>query len=500
MPITTWAADGKPTNRAARRALARRRGGAVLAAGAAAFGTGAAVLAVTATPAGAITIPVTNTNDAGAGSLRDALAAAGDGDVIDATGISGTITLATGELVIADEVTISGPGSGALTIDAGNTSRIFSSNNVLGAGETLTISGFTLTQGNGVGAAASGAGGAVFVSGPNAVACNLVVDDVAFLANSSTNLGGGLYFDQCDGGSVTISDSAFTQNTGPSAAMWVEEMATTTITATTVTGNTAAAGDCCAILYLGSTDATTITDSNISDNDNLYTGGNGVIRAFYPDSSLTIANSTLSGNLTSDNGGGGLLYGEWSDVDLLQSTIVDNVTPGSGAVMYLFDDAEISVVGTIIANNTDASGSGAAAVEFATGGLLTDLERRSSTNAQGEPRAVPDVGAQATVGLTLDSSLVEGLIDPDITVTEAGTNIRGVAPVIGALASNGGPTQTRALLPGSPAIDAGPETVPSFPSNAFDQRGPGYARVVDGRVDIGAFEVQALVIVPRFTG
>src|SRR5207248_6130002 len=62
-------------------------------------------------------------------------------------------------------------------------------------------------------------------------------------------------------------------------------------------------------------------------------------------------------------------------------------------------------------------------------------------------------------------------------------------PMLGPLQDNGGPTFTHALLPGSPAIDAGD---PSFaPPPFFDQRGPGFDRVSGSRIDIGSFEVQA---------
>src|SRR5207244_2850100 len=62
-------------------------------------------------------------------------------------------------------------------------------------------------------------------------------------------------------------------------------------------------------------------------------------------------------------------------------------------------------------------------------------------------------------------------------------------PLLGPLANNGGPTFTHALLPGSPAIDAGDPTF--TPPPLFDQRGPCFARVVNGRIDIGAFELQS---------
>jgi hypothetical protein len=61
-------------------------------------------------------------------------------------------------------------------------------------------------------------------------------------------------------------------------------------------------------------------------------------------------------------------------------------------------------------------------------------------------------------------------------------------PLLGPLQDNGGPTLTRALLPGSPAINAGD---PNFtPPPLHDQRGTPYVRVFDGRLDTGSFEVQ----------
>ena len=70
-------------------------------------------------------IVVTNTNDSGPGSLRDALAVANDGDTIDATGVSGTILLTSGELQITHNVTINGPGADNLAVDGNAQSRVF---------------------------------------------------------------------------------------------------------------------------------------------------------------------------------------------------------------------------------------------------------------------------------------------------------------------------------------------------------------------------------------
>ena len=96
-------------------------------------------------PAHATTIIVTNTNDNGPGSLRQALADANDGDTIDAMGIAGVITLTTGQLFVDKSVTINGAGAGVLAIDGNMTSRVFQTV----TGETVSISGLTIRNGQG---------------------------------------------------------------------------------------------------------------------------------------------------------------------------------------------------------------------------------------------------------------------------------------------------------------------------------------------------------------
>src|SRR5205809_1382374 len=78
-----------------------------------------------AIPAHATTILVTNTNDNGPGSLRQALVNANDGDTIDATGISGVITLTSGELLVDKSVTINAAGADVLAVDGNASNRVF---------------------------------------------------------------------------------------------------------------------------------------------------------------------------------------------------------------------------------------------------------------------------------------------------------------------------------------------------------------------------------------
>jgi hypothetical protein len=96
-----------------------------------------------------------------------------------------------------------------------------------------------------------------------------------------------------------------------------------------------------------------------------------------------------------------------------------------------------------------------------------------------------------------DHSLI-GTVVAGGDVTDVGGTIFSTNPGLGPLANNGGPTQTHELLGASLAIDAGPTPLVAFPGSDFDQRGPGFARVVNGRVDIGAYERPLLF--PDFTG
>jgi hypothetical protein len=65
--------------------------------------------------------------------------------------------------------------------------------------------------------------------------------------------------------------------------------------------------------------------------------------------------------------------------------------------------------------------------------------------------------------------------------------IIGVNPMLAPLANNGGPTQTHALLPSSPAINGGNNALIP-PGVTEDQRGVGFPRILFTIVDIGAFE------------
>ena len=93
-------------------------------------------------PARASTITVTNTNDNGPGSLRQALMIAHDGDTI-RFAVTGTITLTSGGLPVNKSLTISGPGKDQLSIDGNQASLVFG----IFPDKTATISGLTIRNG-----------------------------------------------------------------------------------------------------------------------------------------------------------------------------------------------------------------------------------------------------------------------------------------------------------------------------------------------------------------
>src|SRR5262245_26547475 len=118
---------------------------------------GTASIAVAGPGCPPTTITVTNTLDSGAGSLRQAINdanACSDTNIIEFdAGVTGTITLTSGQLLIAGHVTINGPGADVLSVDGNNATRVFYITN-----HTVTITGLTIANGN----AGVGSGGGIF--------------------------------------------------------------------------------------------------------------------------------------------------------------------------------------------------------------------------------------------------------------------------------------------------------------------------------------------------
>lgn len=123
---------------------------------------------------------------------------------------------------------------------------------------------------------------------------------------------------------------------------------------------------------------------------------------------------------------------------------------------------------------------------------LGTLDIKSTILKRGESGSniVNDSGTVTSHGYNLSSDDGSGyLIGPGDQIN--------TDPLLGPLQDNGGLTFTHELLPGSPAIDTGDPTF--TPPPLFDQRGPGFNRVVNGHIDKGSFEVQGPTPTPTAT-
>jgi len=392
---------------------------------------------------------VTNNNDSGPGSLRqninDANLDAGMNTItFDPAFFAAAkvITLATGELLITDSVTITGPGALLATVDGNNASRVFMLN---GPGTLdVTISGLTVTKGFAV----LGRGAGIFSLGEN-----ITVQDCVITGNSG---GTGTGISVTSPGSLNLVNSQVTKNTSSNYGGGIHTFggASATITASTISGNTAAFVGGALML----TGQFSMLDSAVFDNSSGAGGGGLWIQGLGP---VTIVNSTISGNTAGADAGG--------------------IQLGS-AVEIEFDGA-LTIRNSTITNNKANAGVGGGIGQFSGIGTISIESTIVAVNAASA--GGPDISTPGTVNAK--TSLIGTISGINTLSADAFTTANvGKAPLLGPLANNGGPTLTHALMPGSPAIDNG-----SNPGMLVsDQRGIGFARSIGFGPDIGAFEVQ----------
>lgn len=249
--------------------------------------------------------------------------------------------------------------------------------------------------------------------------------------------------------------------------------------------------------------ALTITDSVIDNNVADTSAG-----AIQNDGMLTLTRSTLSNNAVTSGAGGAVV--DTGGFEILQSTINNNSTPGAGGALL-----EAGGGGTRTIANSTISGNSA----DGTGGGLQNDASTSLTNVtvafnqMGPPGSLGGPGAGIFGSSTLANTLLAdqiggsdcagvtslvGNLDDDGSCAATTTT----TPDIGPLANNGGPTQTHALLAGSPAIDTGDNaTCAAAPVDNFDQR--GFTRPIFGRIsvtcDVGAYEFRASSTAPTLS-
>jgi hypothetical protein len=438
----------------------------------------------------AATLTVTNTHDNGPGSLRQTLAEANDGDKI-VFSVSGAIDLTSGELLLDKSVTISGPGRDNLAVDGNAMSRVFH----VASGTTVTISGLTIRNGMVTGNFPVGSGGGIY-----SFQATLTLNDCAISGNSAT-YGGGVTNDAFNDENgdpwaiLTITNSTLSGNSASygggggfnTSGRWTG--AVLTIDNSTFTGNSAGS-------YGGGIDnngyevigaSATLNNSMLSGNSSAYGGGiyNSAADGY---GSLEVNNSTVAGN-SATYGGGGVFnvsyIGAQAVLQVRNSTISSNSAQTGGGIDNDSDDGgTVAYISNSTFSGNLASGPGGGSVFNSAegfGGAVVHLNDVILQGGAAGGNILNQGGAVISDGHNLSNDTCGGFL----TGPGDRTNIE---PMLGPLQDNGGPTLTHALLLGSPAIDAGD---PSFtPPPFYDQRGPRFHRVVNGRIDIGSFEVQ----------
>ena len=346
----------------------------------------------------------------------------------------------------------------------------------------------------------------------------------SFSDNSAALNGGGLYNN--GGGTVTLDDGSFSGNFAGDNGGGVDNMsATTTLIGVTVSGNSASHGG--GLADFGGT--TGLTNCAISGNSGTYGGGlynfNGTtaltnvsVSGNFASTggglcneggSATLTNSSVTGNSAISGGGG--VYNDLGTATLVNCSVSDNDASTGGGVGNDNHGTTTLTNCTVSGNSASANGGGVDNGSAGTSALTNCTVSGNSAGVEGggidnESGVVSigntivaantgtDTGPDA-VGIfaSLGNNLIEevdgssGWVDSDLIGTEAHPLDALLAP----LGNYGGSTQTMALLPGSPAIDAGNNAL--IPAGVTtDQR--GLPRIVNGVVDIGAFESSGFTI------
>jgi hypothetical protein len=394
---------------------------------------------------------VANCHDDGPGSLRATVAAALDGDTVDLSSLScGRITLETGAIALpVANLTLQGPGAGALAIDGNGLDRVFfhpfggwlQLRDMTVEGGRVRATGFDVTGG-----------------GCIASAGYLVLEDAVVrncYAGGEGAYGGAVYAYYLGlsrstlGGNVAhgVHENAGTAAFGGAAFVYSMALVDSTVSGnlahhTVQEGRTSYDIGGGIIAVRGGSISRSTIDSNVAD------GRGGGIAAF---SDIALSNSTVSGNTAAAAMGGGVFARRPATLEIGNSTLSNNQAATAGGGIWLAaTDAWLD--STLVYGNRAGSGS--------------DIEAAYSLAVHGSANLVGSSGA--LVALPAD--------------TAAGD------PRLGPLAWNGGATRTHALGAGSTAVDAG-----SNPDGlASDQRGDGFPRQFGDAIDIGAYEQQGL--------
>ncbi|HEY6894219.1 MAG TPA: choice-of-anchor Q domain-containing protein [Rhodanobacteraceae bacterium] len=442
----------------------------------------------TPAPAG-VSVPVTNCDDAGPGSLRDAIDnVAVDGNTIDLSALTcSTITLTSGSLLMTqDNLTLEGPSATDLAISGNDTYSVAH----VGFG-TLTLNSVSIRHGSkyyDASATTSPKGGCLYSAG------SVVINDALFsycgvgTANTSVIAVGGAIYAR---GSVTLADSQIVLSkagvsgiggSGPGYGGAIASIGPTYLFDSGIGFNQASASGG-GVVALG---GFLSLYSQIASNAAMIGGG------AFAGNNVIIRNSTVAVNEATVAGG---LYlvgtGANAPLQLTDSTISGNTAQAVGGVVVGYP-AEIA--NSTIAFNVETNASDR---KYGAGLYLTtpiDLESSIVTNNElhlvaGDYLA-DDIGGRTGASISGANNMAVWVLSPLAPPPDTLAADPGLQP----LAYNGGITATHALVAGSVAIDAGNNVA----GLSYDQRGHGFPRRFGATVDIGAYEFNDTIFADGF--
>ena len=447
-------------------------------------------------------------------------APAGETDLQDvirfAEGLSGTVSVNGGELLIQDDLMIEGPETASLIFDAGGQNRVFT----IEPDVSVYLSDIIITGGS------ASEGGGIYNQGNLSVVSSLLTE------NDATQKGGGIY----NLGTLEILDSTLSSNTSDvtndnhgGGAIYNE--GDLTINGSTLAGNEANYTDTNSNLYYtgggaiyNNAGSLTLTDSVLSENSSERNGGaiynhlgtvvidgstisentaqcdgGGIDNTVTSESgvaSLTITNSTIAHNIAADRGGGlyhRALVGN-ATIVITNTTLFGNTAGSKGGGIYGLSSNDATTItitnATIAANVTieaDAFGGGICLEGDFSSAILNNTIVAANTSATGTDVYLQEselTGANNLIGDGSEQTLVDGTDG-----NQVGTSSEPLDPMLSQWTQLEDGTWGYYLLPDSPAIDAGDDALALDPEGELLELDRyGNARVSGDFIDIGAVE------------
>jgi CSLREA domain-containing protein len=427
-------------------------------------------------------------------TLRDAIALANTNPGFDTITITaqGTITLTEGQFFISESVQISGPGNNLLTIDAGNTSRIF---NISQSSAGVNLNGMKLMNGNALGTNV-GEGGAIYSEG------SLTMNELWITNNTAEYYGGGIFINSAGANYLSGTNLLISENSAENGGgIAMSSNGDLFLQGVSIRGNIASDGASNGLgggIYIANAGVGTSTptiDFSYIGNNTAANGGGGIFLA--DNALLLVKRSTVAYNEAKRYGGG--IYvnsasGSSATIQVYNSTIStnlleDSAAGASGAGMYVRGHADLRNA-TIMDNDATNGGSDPSyggAIYFYNDGNNRTFHVKNPVIANNIASDHPICGGEGFTSVSYSLLEEEGCG----ATNGVDGNIVGLDPLTNPLAANDflwSDLLTHSLTLESPALDAG-----SNGSCLLDDQ-YGYARPQDGNgdgvftCDMGAYE------------